>query len=298
MARGHGHVAQIVAAAIVVGAAGAAIAFYNADKRDAEDFAVLHAAVTRASFDPPVLSGRDDDWGRIAIYPVIGDGMLFPVPTGLEADVWAAFMRIVTPGFAAQNMSAMLVADNSRIDASAAVTRASVNPQHWTLTINLAADFERSEYLRTLVHEYAHLITLDASEVDPYALECKTLQLQEGCLRPGSLLHRLHERFWAGYGDLAPHPDATESSEAWLRFVRNTDQFVTVYAATNLVEDFAETFAEFVIRERPNARSGPWAEKIRFLWEQPELVAIRAHIREGFADELPRPLEPSAAHRG
>ncbi|HWL02480.1 MAG TPA: hypothetical protein VNQ52_08935 [Microbacteriaceae bacterium] len=275
------------------------LALFNSEHRDQEDIAAFNAAATRASAATVPYHGRDDRWGRIAIYPVIDDGTLFPVPEGVMADIWSAFTRMVTPGFAAERMSAFQVASKPGDPADAGVERASVRPLRWTLTVNAAHELERGETLRTLVHEYAHLLTLDDDQLDSSATRCRTTRLQEGCLLADSTLKRFEQQFWDPYGGRAPDPDSQSSAESWRMYFEHTDRFLTVYAATNIVEDAAETFAEFVIRDRPSPKSGTWARKILFFWDDPEYVAIRAHIRNWFGPELPAPSLPvDDTHRG
>ena len=57
------------------------------------------------------------------------------------------------------------------------------------------------------------------------------------------------------------------------------------YAATNAIEDAAETFMTFVLEDEPTGDSMV-ARKIAFFWGYPELVAIRERIRTEFADDL------------
>lgn len=57
------------------------------------------------------------------------------------------------------------------------------------------------------------------------------------------------------------------------------------YAATNAIEDAAETFMTFVLEDEPTGDSMV-ARKLEFFWGYPELVAIRERIRTEFADDL------------
>lgn len=299
MRRLGGVITQAATAAMLVGTVALALGIYNGEHRSTEEMTAFHAASTRAASSGLPFEGRSDYWGRVAIHPVIDDGTLNPIPEGIAADVWSAFLRIVTPGFAAEHMSAMLIADAPDNRSAAAIERASIKPMHWSLTVNLAADLTRERYLRTLVHEYAHLLTLGEGEVDPAASHCTTLRVQEGCLDTDSLLKRFDERFWEPYGGKAPDPDSRSSAEGWNLYRGHTADFTTVYAATNIVEDVAETFTEFVIRDRPSRESGTWANKILMFWEEPEYVAIRTHIRSWFAQELPEARIPTTdTHRG
>ena len=54
-------------------------------------------------------------------------------------------------------------------------------------------------------------------------------------------------------------------------------------------EDFAETFTEFVLRDRPSIRSGPWAEKLLFMWEEPGYPEARERIRTWYSPVLDVP---------
>lgn len=292
MRRRGGAIAEVTTAVLVVGIVAASLVLYNADKRDRAGRAAFDAAVTRASSRNVPLSSHDLRLGAVELYPVIDDGTLHPLPTGTPLDMWSAFLRMVTPEFAAEHVTVLRIAHAPDSPVTAAVARAAVRPARWTLTVNVANVPDRSAYLRTLVHEYAHLLTLGDGEVDSSAAWCPTTELREGCLLADSTLERFKERFWTAYGDDAPPPDSASATVAWRHYLEHNDEFIGVYAARNVVEDAAETFTEFVIRDRPNPESGPWALKILFFWSYPEYVAIRAHIREWFLDELPEPALP------
>ena len=58
------------------------------------------------------------------------------------------------------------------------------------------------------------------------------------------------------------------------------DQFISEYAATNPVEDIAESWTEFVMRPKPIGTSIA-DKKVLFFYEYPELVQIRGEILQG-----------------
>ena len=66
-------------------------------------------------------------------------------------------------------------------------------------------------------------------------------------------------------------------------FLRHDTKFVTDYAATSPSEDIAESFAYFVINDKPTGND-IWEQKIRFFYEFEELVKIRNSIRERLDD--------------
>ncbi|WP_156299101.1 hypothetical protein [Streptobacillus canis] len=59
----------------------------------------------------------------------------------------------------------------------------------------------------------------------------------------------------------------------------NKDVFVTSYAANNLFEDFAETFAFFVLNKFPQEDSIK-SSKIKYFYSKPELLKLKAEILE------------------
>lgn len=61
-------------------------------------------------------------------------------------------------------------------------------------------------------------------------------------------------------------------------YIKYVDEFITDYAATNPVEDFAETFAFFVVLDKPEDNSIK-SKKILFFYDYPEFLKIRDDIR-------------------
>ena len=68
-------------------------------------------------------------------------------------------------------------------------------------------------------------------------------------------------------------------------YAEHEDDFVSDYAATNVIEDFAESFMVYVIEDAPIGDSVA-AEKLRFFEAIPELAAIRDRLRAEFASDL------------
>ena len=146
--------------------------------------------------------------------------------------------------------------------------------QVWILRIS---DLEPEILDVALIHELGHLITLGPGEIVPATdpsvqEECVTYYSMEGCAVAGGLFDRFVSEFWSE-SDFSTDPDAIDA-----RYRADQDAYVTRYAATNPGEDIAETFVFFVYRLRP---TGPTVaeQKIRMLWEFPELVELREALR-------------------
>jgi hypothetical protein len=145
----------------------------------------------------------------------------------------------------------------------------------WRIAINLPTHTAGSirEQKATLVHELAHIITLNQSQVEPAATPCPRLEIEEGCVRPGGYLQGFYERFWTGVTEPAFDPT----------------RFVTEYATTNLVEDAAESFTFFVI-EPAGVQAGQSIrdQKVAYFYAFQELITMREGMRGVLGREIVR----------
>lgn len=150
---------------------------------------------------------------------------------------------------------------------------------------NSGSYLDLEELLFTLVHEYAHILTLDHTQLrhtlaDTDSIEClpNEIIILEGCLYEDAYLYDFIEQFWTEE-ELMEAAEANDPSEfAELFFSEDTSRFVTEYAATNEAEDIAESFYFFVMEDTPT----PTAiadEKVAFFYDYPELVDIRSHLQ-------------------
>lgn len=242
--------------------------------------------------DEPAVSAsgaeteEDEDLGTIEIYYVLDDGTLEPEATGLTARVWDTFTRVTTMDFAAEVMTEFRVGDAPDSDTLAYVYQ-DTNPQYWVLAANLATSEDETQLIATLVHEYAHILTLTESEMVAGVDDCATIETSEGCAVDDAYLWQFQQQFWADYGDDAPDVDNGDDDIAYDFYLAHEDDFVSDYAATNVVEDLAESFMTFVLEEQPAEDADTvTAAKLNFFWQYPELEAIRERIRDEFASEL------------
>lgn len=167
------------------------------------------------------------------------------------------------------------VYDDAQSDTLAFVDDADQNGK-WRVVVNLAGrrDSTAREQKATLIHELGHIITLNSSQVNPNMNTCSTYELAEGCAEKNSLVYAFHNAYWKGVAEPATY---------------DKNKFVTEYAASEPVEDLAETFAFFVL-ERDKEKLGDQIKdsKIKMLYNYPELVQIRKEMRSVLARDIVR----------
>jgi Zn-dependent peptidase ImmA (M78 family) len=144
----------------------------------------------------------------------------------------------------------------------------------WRISINVAGyktSTER-ENKTTIIHELGHIISLNNSQVNPNIESCDNLKLDEGCANKDSAINTFWNTYWKGVTN-------SEFDE---------NKYVTEYASTNETEDFAETFAFFVLEKDTELESDVKDRKIKLLYSFPDLVAIRTEMRNALSKDIIR----------
>ena len=144
----------------------------------------------------------------------------------------------------------------------------------WTVGINLAGytASTKRENKMTIIHELGHIISLNSSQVSPDVDTCPNLVLDEGCANKNSVINI----FWSKYWRDIDEPEFDQN------------KFVTEYAATSETEDFAETFAFFVLEKDSGFGNSIKDQKIKSLYSHPELVEIRKQMRSTLVRDVIR----------
>ncbi|HHH12455.1 MAG TPA: hypothetical protein ENJ77_01110, partial [Candidatus Moranbacteria bacterium] len=135
-------------------------------------------------------------------------------------------------------------------DDSMAFVEKNFSSGKWDVYVNLRSLAEgKKEMIFTLIHEFAHILTLNEKQIDEEASpsSCETFWIEEGCARAGGYLAGFYDRFWREEGeDFSPEPSPDETLA---RYEERPESYVTEYAAANPVEDLAESFAAFIFRQ-------------------------------------------------
>jgi hypothetical protein len=252
-------------------------------------FAVSTLAITAVDFlsrSGPAPTIEDADLGTLQVYEVLDDASLDPLPTGLGATVWETYVRIVGADYASTTMRTFQTGTNAESDTLAYVIRAERDVLRWDLAANLAYSDDQAELIATLVHEYAHILSLNTAEVTPFVKTCDTLDLDEGCASDDSYILAFEREFWTEYGDEAPDATNIDAEVADAFYAEHEEDFVSAYAATNVVEDFAESFMLYVLEDGLGYQGTTTSAKLTFFTAYQELVDIRERIRAEFAGEF------------
>jgi hypothetical protein len=271
---------------------------------------ILVAATGFIEGEPQDASGSDPDVVYLLTYSIAGDQIEPLYSDTVSADllpyqqdqashkqVWDFFVRLIPAGERSILSEYTIVNDGSG-NLLAAVAQSAQDPERWVLEVDILDSADRLNLTYTLIHEYAHLLTLNPSQVTPslpvfnnpddediYLNEvsaCPGYFPGEGCALPESYINQFYYRFWddilAEWQDVNLIEDDDQYYAALDDFYyAHEDRFLTDYAATNPAEDIAEAFSFFVLSPRPTGNSMA-EEKILFFYDYPELIHMREQI--------------------
>lgn len=215
-------------------------------------------------------------------------------------EIWDYFTALI-PFSERGSLAEYSIVTDGEGEILAAVTQTLYNPELWGLEVDIRDSDDRSNLTYTLIHEYAHLLTLGPEQVtpsealfnNPYddnifydeVTACPNYFPGEGCSATNSYINAFFDEFWADvyeeWLDINLIEDDDTYYEALDDFYYNyEDRFVTDYAATNPEEDIAETFTFFVLLSHPEGDTVA-EKKILYLYNYPELVQLRDEIIQG-----------------
>ncbi len=142
----------------------------------------------------------------------------------------------------------------------------------------------KRDILRTLVHEYAHIESLNDTQIDHgiYKPESGNIVLDEGTAKEKSYINQFANKFWTKKM-LKKQIEDPSQGEGYELYDNNPEDFVSVYASTNVAEDFAESFTAFILRDKMTDGSIA-SKKIEFFYDFPELLELRNHMRKTIND--------------
>lgn len=193
-------------------------------------------------------------------------------------EIWDRFIQLI-PADQRQMLTGFEL--NPEEASGAYVYPNDADPSTWTMGVSLGLG-EDLDYV--LIHEFGHLLTLQANEVPPAPDadpdSCPTYFTGEGCALSGTTMAQFVERFWpASQVDEVNRLQEAEDYDGLDAFYEaNRDDFVTDYATTNPAEDLAETFTVFVLNDRPTGDTIA-DQKVNLLWGDADMVALREQIR-------------------
>ncbi len=154
--------------------------------------------------------------------------------------------------------------------------------EQWRMQLNYSLLEDMNLFVQTVVHEYAHIMAVQDSQVttiiDDRNIEntCETYYQPGICYNKQSYLQAFYE-FWQA--DEALLSDNRDYAARVVYYDDHRDMFVSEYATRNLEEDFAETLEYSVFGDISDLGDRA-QEKVRRVLAFPKLAQYRRDVRQ------------------
>jgi hypothetical protein len=275
---------------------------------------IMTAAKTPAEYQ------ESDQEHHLVTYKVSGEQITDPIfesiPVNLkdkqddvatQQQIWSYFTALI-PRQNRAMVSQYSVLTDGRANVLAAVSQTDNDPSQWVLEVDIADSTDYANLTFTIVHEFGHLLTLNADQVPPSmamftnphdknvqdyeAAACPNYFSGEGCSIADSYMNHFYQRFWSEIYTEWSQIDQIEDQREYLEqmsqfYARYEDRFVSEYASTNPGEDIAESWAYFALGPKPTG-STIADQKVLFFYEHAELVELREQILSRLCTVFPQ----------
>ncbi|WP_020061413.1 hypothetical protein [Bacillus sp. 123MFChir2] len=224
----------------------------------------------------------------------------FHEDTDYHQTLWDMY-SVLIPAKYRENIKEFDIVSDGYDNVVAHVVQNENNPEDWILSLDaLDSNVNINEVMKTLIHETAHVFTLNKTQIpvdkkyikavteekdiSAYESKCTTLFLTEGCTKKESYVNQFYEQFWKPIEGEWKEKKVETDVEAQMQFFKeHEDKFVSEYATTNVVEDIADTFTAFILQDSNKVKESKEVkyQKIAFFYQFPELVKMRAEVLAG-----------------
>ena len=271
------------------------------------------SAATQVEDDLDTEYGDEPENQYLVTYEISGNQIGHPVyesifgnlqsyqdDTDTHQQIWEYFTSLI-PADERTGLEEFMIVTDGESNELAAVAQTTYDPNLWALEVDIVDSGDKLNLTYTLIHEYAHLLTLGPDQVTPSvaifnnpddndiyyaeASACPVYFPGEGCSQVYSYINAFFNQFWADIHEEWQDINLIEEDDTYYDalddfYYKYEDRFVTDYAPTNPEEDIAEAFAFFVLSPRSNGNTIA-EEKILFFYGYPELVGLRNEITNG-----------------
>lgn len=212
-------------------------------------------------------------------------------PGRYDDSIWELVLNLLPHDYLRHSVTRFSLFSDGVQDALAYVQQTDYEANAWTLAVDRRDYrlFREFVFVSTIVHEFAHLFSLSRNQFAHFQWGCNSLRTRGGCFKTEAYLNQWYQQFWVGEVETA-HQQMVASvkkdfrADAQTQFFETfSDAFVSEYASSNVSEDFAESLAQYVLRDTLDDERPVIQQKLQFFSLFPELVNVRAHIRARIA---------------
>lgn len=186
-------------------------------------------------------------------------------------------VRYILPNSDLKKFDKIFFATDGEYNELASVTPNNTEGSKWIINIDPVdvKNDERNLFYETILHEYFHYLSLNDNQVTyTYDYDMNNYCEEGMASKYKSYINEFYNEFWKEIID-----DRNIDKENYYFYERHKESFVSEYASTDPAEDIAETFAYFVLNDKPSGNSVK-DKKIKFFYQYDELVKLKKELQE------------------
>lgn len=181
-------------------------------------------------------------------------------------EIWNLITNLLPQSIIEKYFYSFTLFDSVEDDEYGSVTNVN-HPHGWDFAVEIDSyyDSPASLFLYFLYHEVGHILSLDSGQFEEeWTSNCETVEVSSECLKKSSYLYQFYSEYWKE------------------KYEEDKNNYITQYASTSFVEDFAETFSYYIILEDVSLLSDTtrWQEKVLFMEQYPEIVNLRNEAQQ------------------
>lgn len=201
--------------------------------------------------------------------------------------IWEHIVALLPRDYLSRHVENFHLFSDGMADTLAYVEKTNDQSKSWILAVDRTdyRFFKNHTFTPTIIHEFAHILALDNNQLNLHQWACNNFSRQGGCFKTDAYINQWYQRFWQGRV-AEEHRLSVASVKKIHRkdaieqfYAANSDSFVSEYASSDAVEDFAESFVRYVLDDVIADQQFVYAQKISFFKRFPTLVDVRNHIR-------------------
>ncbi|CAM3091979.1 hypothetical protein STFE110948_01845 [Streptobacillus felis] len=196
-------------------------------------------------------------------------------------EIFNIFVKM-TPKKWREDITLVEAYSNSFSAAYVSTTEDSLEEQMLGINVDDVND-SKDGIISVLIHELGHVFSLNKSQYK--ILDCEEVEFgnELECFLDDSYLNKFYKTFYLNVSrDWRENSNKSEID--FQKFYEiNKDNFVSSYAVNNIYEDFSDSFMFFVLNQFPEEGKA-YEEKIKFFYNYPELVLLRAQLLKNIVD--------------
>ncbi len=226
-------------------------------------------------------------------YNVTGELYEAQKATNKHNEIWDLILKVVPSDYLSRISQFEIFWGST--DSRNAIGYVQANSDLTTWKLGMAIDYAYpnnvfngdNEALYTALHEFAHILTLNETQVDEQAStnNCnffpdypKERFPRYGCSFTGSYINQFYNPFWKDLWVTAQN-NGTINSSSWYFSETYPEQFISGYAGTTPSEDLAEVYIAYILNQTYTTKPIV-QQKIDFFKALPEFEQIKTETRE------------------